>query len=97
MTRKAAKPTDARSRWTRVAEDHGLDLVFFDPPAIFDAAIIGIVYGNGQEPAVLYDEPRVLAALIDSGMSAEDADDWFHTNTIGVYLGEATPRFLGWK
>lgn len=83
-----------RARLTRWAADHETDLLFLDPPSHFDDAIVGIIYGFQQEPAVLYDEAKVLAAMVADGMSEEDAEEFFAFNTIGAYLGEATPRFL---
>ena len=79
------------SRW---AEEHETDLIFLDPPEQFDHAIVGIVYGFGQEPAVLYDEGKVIASMMAGGMTEEDAQEYFDFNTAGAYLGDATPRFL---
>jgi hypothetical protein len=75
------------------AHDHETELIFFDPPEYFDDAILGLVTGYGQEAAVVYDEAKVIAALaVDMG--EDDAREWYEFNTIGAYLGEATPRFL---
>lgn len=76
------------------AREHDVELILFDPPEHFDHAIVGLVHGFGQETAVLYDQEKVLAAMRADGMDADDADEWFSFNTIGAYLGEATPRFL---
>jgi hypothetical protein len=75
------------------AEETETELVFFDPPEHFDHAILGLVHGCGQELAVLYDQRKVLAALRRE-MDADAAQEWFEFNTIGAYVGEATPRFL---
>lgn len=83
-----------RARLHAWAKDRDVELILFDPPAHFDAAIVGVVVGNGQEPAVLYDEQKVLAAMVADGMSEEDAQEWFEFNTIGSWVGDATPRFL---
>lgn len=83
-----------RAELARWAEEHATELVFFEPPEHFDHAIVGLVHGFGQEPAVVYDEGLVLAAMAADGMTAEDAEEWFSFNTIGAYVGEATPRFL---
>jgi hypothetical protein len=88
---------DRRAALTQYAEDHDFELVFFDPPQYFDQAIVGLVLGYGQMPAVLYDEAKVLAAMVADGMTTEDAEEWFAFNTIGTYAGEATPRFLIWR
>jgi hypothetical protein len=86
--------TDARARLTRYAQDHEIELIFFDPPSHFDHAILGLIAGFGQELAVLYDERAVIAAMVGDGMTEEDAEEFFAYNTIGAYLGDATPRFL---
>jgi hypothetical protein len=93
MTKQPNGESDARQQLTAYAVERGLDLIFFDPPEYFDHAIIGVVQGFGQEPAVLYDEAKVLAAMAKD-MGADDAQEWFDFNTIGAYVGAATPRFL---
>jgi hypothetical protein len=84
-----------RAELAGYAEDLGVELIFFDPPEEFDDAIIGLVYGFGQELAVLYDEAKVIAAMRQHNhWDEDDAREWFDVNTIGGYYGEATPRFL---
>ncbi len=83
-----------RAQLDQWGKDHDVELVFFDPPEDFDGAIIGLVHGFGQEPAVLYDEGIVLATMAGNGMTREEAEEWFEFNTIGAYVGVATPRFL---
>jgi hypothetical protein len=89
-----AATSDARRSLTRYAHDHEIEIIFFDPPSHFDHAILGLIVGFNQEPAVLYDQALVLQAMVDDGMSEEDAEEFFAFNTIGAYLGDATPRFL---
>jgi hypothetical protein len=86
------KPT--RASLTTYAEDHDIELAFLDPAEVFDPAIIGVIVGFGQEPAVLYDEEKVIVAMMKGGMSREDAEEFYEFNTIGAYIGPATPRFL---
>lgn len=81
----------ALDQWAREQE---IELIFFDPPKHFDHAILGLVRGAGQELSVVYDEEQVLAAMAKDGMDEEDAREWFEFNTVGAFLGEATPRFL---
>ena len=83
----------SRERLSRYAEDHDIELIFFDPPEYFDKAIVGLVHGYGQEMAVLYDQERVLSAMAKD-MGREAAEEWFDFNTLGAYLGDATPRFV---
>jgi hypothetical protein len=86
--------TITRAQIARWAEDNDVELVFFDPPEHFDHAIVGLVHGFGQAPTVIYDEEKVLAAMQAAGMDADAAWEWFEFNTIGAWVGEATPRFL---
>ena len=83
-----------RAQIAQWARDEGIELIFFDPPEHFDHAIVGLVRGHGQELAVLYDEDKVLSAMVADGMSREDANEWFEFNTVGAYVGELTPRFV---
>ena len=83
-----------REQLSAWAEENAHELIFYDPPAIFDQAILGLVYGSEQELVVCYDEQRVLAGLIADGMEEDEAQDWFQFNTVGSYLGPLTPRFL---
>lgn len=91
---RAGDHIDRRVQLSRWAEAHEVELIFFDPPETFDHAIVGLVYGAGQETAVLYDEGKIIAAMMAGGMSEEDAREYFEFNTLGAYLGDATPRFL---
>lgn len=96
MTRAKRQPVAVsaqRAAVNQYAEDHELELILLDPPQYFDHAILGIIHGYGQEPALVYDQDAVLAAMAKD-MGVEDAEEWFDFNTIGAYLGEATPRFL---
>jgi hypothetical protein len=86
-----------RAQIARWAEENDVEVIFFDPPEHFDHAILGVVHGFGQELAVVYDEEKVLTAMqeaMQGGLDREEAHEWFAFNTIGAYLGEATPRFL---
>jgi hypothetical protein len=85
--------TTTRESLAAYAEARDLTLLFFDPPEYFDAAILGLVVGFGQEPSVLYDMEKVLAAMAKD-MGEEGAEEWFDFNTIGAFLGPETPRFL---
>ncbi len=82
-----------RQQLTNWALDNDIELIFYDPPEYFDHAIVGIVVGFGQEPAVLYDQIKVIAAMAKE-MGIDDAMEWFGYNTIGAYMGTNTPRFL---
>lgn len=90
-----SKTSARRAQLAGYADELGIELIFFDPPEVFDDAILGLVYGYGQELTVLYDEAKVLAAMqAQNHWDEETAREWFEFNTIDSYLGEATPRFL---
>jgi len=92
-SRQRATKADPREELAAWAEDAQVELLFFDPPEYFDHAILGICTGYGQEPAVLYDQQKIIGAMAED-MGWEQAEEWFEFNTIGAYLGPATPRFL---
>lgn len=54
----------------------------------FDNAIIGL-----EEPSLrlIYSVKKVLAILIEEGMSEEDALEHFFYNVSGSYVGDFTP------
>ncbi len=86
-------PKITRAMLDAYAQEHDVELLFFDPPEYFDHAILGLVYGYGQEPAVLYDEVKVLEAMAKD-MGENDAREHFDFNTVGAFVGPATPRFV---
>lgn len=91
---KAPQPI-TRQQLVDWALQNEVELIFYEPPEYFDHAIIGIVVGAQQEPAVLYDMGKVIQAMAKD-IGEEDALEWFGYNTIGAYMGTNTPRFLEW-
>lgn len=77
-----------------LAEQFGEDLLFIDPPEQFDSCVLGVVVPFGKDPVVVYDEAKVINALVDAGMTPDDASEWFDFNIAGAYMGEKTPMFL---
>lgn len=74
--------------------DYLEDALFLDPPEVFDDAILGIATRfNGLE-AVAYDRSLCIDGLIASGMTHEEAEEWFEFNTAGAWVGERTPVFI---
>ena len=66
------------------------DILFADG---FDKACIGVVSSPSVNVAC-YDSEMCLEVLVDSGMSYEDAVDYFYYNVAGASAGEKTPVFL---
>jgi len=59
-----------------------------------DRAFIGVAFVNHTAIAV-YDQERTIDGIMqDSGMSAEDAQEFFDFNVAGAYVGERTPAFM---
>jgi len=79
----------------------GEEIIFYDPPEIFDACIVGIAQ-RSHDFFVLYDYDAVIDALtldgIQSGTDAsearEEAMDHFGFNVVGGWYGRATPAFV---
>lgn len=46
----------------------------------FDDCIVGVAYGCGRPDLLIYDTDLVLDALVEQGMSPEDAVDYFSYN-----------------
>lgn len=58
----------------------------------FDDALIGIDQVNY---VAVYDVDKCIDILKEtSGMTQQEALEWFEFNTLGAYVGEYTPRFI---
>ena len=77
-----------------ISEQYGDELMFLNPPEQFDDCIIGVATRCGMDNVVVYDQGKVIKALIEDGMSEEDAQEWYEFNILGSYVGENTPMFL---
>jgi len=61
----------------------------------YDDCIVGLVEQFGRPPIVCYDRCKVIAQLVtDSGMTEEEAEEWYEFNMLGSGMGEYTPCFL---
>lgn len=60
----------------------------------YDDCIVGVVEQFGKPPILCYDKRKIIAKLIDDGMSYDDAEEFFEYNQIGAYVGESTPCFI---
>jgi hypothetical protein len=61
----------------------------------FDAAIIGVASRVNTPWAVCYDANKCIELLAKhEGMTLDEADEYFHYNTAGAYVGEHTPAFV---
>lgn len=60
----------------------------------FDDCIIGIVEQAGRPPVVCYDTEKIVEKHMESGMTYEEAHEFFNFNQLGAYVGDTTPCFL---
>ncbi len=67
------------------------DMVFMDG---FDDALIGSCLSFDKVPVACYDVEIILKLHIESGMSPEEAWEYFEYNQLGSYVGEGTPVFF---
>lgn len=65
---------------------------WFLPPE-FDDCLMGYVERFGMGNVPLYDWGEVMKVLEKSGMSEEDAEEWYEYNILGAWMGEGTPAF----
>jgi hypothetical protein len=75
----------------KLVENWGDDLLIMDG---YDDCIVGVCERFGSEPHVIYDLKKILNKLIESGMSPEEAEEYYQFNMVGSYVGEHTPAFL---
>ncbi len=82
--------------------DKVLELAALDPEAMtadgFDEALIGWTNSWTGRPSrvvrAIYSVEKVLAILVQEGMSQEEAEEHFEFNIAGAYVGDHTPVFL---
>jgi hypothetical protein len=64
-----------------------------EPREDYDACIVGVVQ-QFNTSFLLYSVRRIVRMHMRSGMTYEEAVEYFDYNTIGAYLGPRTPLFL---
>ena len=60
----------------------------------YDDCIAGICTRCGQPPIIIYDQVKVLEALVAGGRTKEEATEYFEFNMVNAWVGEDTPAFL---
>lgn len=70
----------------------------FNPEALvmdgYDDCIEGVIERFGSPFYVVYNYDKVIGRLVSSGMTLEEAQEWYSYNMVGAYVGEATPCFI---
>lgn len=60
----------------------------------YEDALVGTCVRFGMEPIAIYDLDQCIDGLMKDGLSYEEADEHFHFNTLGAWVGDLTPAFL---
>ena len=71
---------DNREMLSKELSNMGEDKVLFMDGDGFDEAIIGIGKQYGSELSVVYDEAKLVEALMEQGMVYEEAWDYYYVN-----------------
>lgn len=69
------------------------DVLFADG---FDGAIMGVIARPGDKAFVVYDSHKCIDILVGQGLEASEAEEHFHFNVSGGWVGPQTPGFL-WR
>jgi hypothetical protein len=60
----------------------------------FEDALLGYCERCGTNPVALYDQDKCIEILMKrDGMTREDAEEYFSFNTLGGFVGKASPMF----
>jgi hypothetical protein len=60
----------------------------------FDDCIIGIAERCGSPNLIAYDAKKIFKKLMKSGMTEDEAVDFYLEKISGAYVGEGTPVFI---
>ena len=86
---KSARKVSALRQQIAEANEAALLL---EPAEIYDQAIVGLT--SGIEPVVVYDHALIVDALVEGGMTEEDAVEWIDYNIIGSLGQPCSPVIL---
>lgn len=83
---------DDRRQWILAQLQDDEAVLFYEPP-VLDFAILGLSCPNPGRGTrcVVYDYAKVVEVFVSEGMTQEDAVEWVEYNTLGAWLGGATP------
>lgn len=71
------------------------DLMFLDPPEIFDKCILGVSESIASPIQICYSVDKIISALEeDMNIDRDVAMEHFEFNILGSYMGDNTPRFV---
>lgn len=67
------------------------DAVFFDN---MELALVGVGYSGGREPVAVYSSAKLFELLASTGMSEEDAEEYYVGRFIAGCAGPNAPVIL---
>lgn len=74
--------------------DHAADNQMAYPTG-YEDCIVGCAERFGGEGFLVIDKSKLLAKLmLDDGMTANEAEEFFEFNILGAWMGERTPAFI---
>ncbi len=75
--------------------DTDCEVMRLEPSEFYDRFIVGVAYRFDAGPVLAYDMSGIIQAHIDDdGMDRDEAEEFFHFNTLGAWVGDGTPVFL---
>jgi len=98
--KKAAQPRPKQSRldleklFPDYPEEWWDGVLLFDD---MDEAFVGLATQFSKEPVAVYERDACLRCLVKSGMTEDEALEWFEYNTTGAWVGERTPMVIVFK
>lgn len=75
-----------------ILSNYNNEMLFLDDYQ--DNHIFGVAFAKDSKIVAVYNDNDCINRLIDSGMSEEEAIEYFEYNTRGSYVGENTPIFI---
>ena len=60
----------------------------------YDDCVAGTVIRFGMSPVLCYDLHKVIAKMVDDGMTEEEAYEYYNFNMLGAWVGDGTPVFI---
>lgn len=85
----------------QLADLYGEDLLFLDPPEVFDEYIIGVAE-RFHDRFVVYSRSGIIEKLTadavadgqDATEAEQDSIEHYEFNIVGGWVGDTTPAFL---
>jgi len=60
----------------------------------YEDCVIGTVTRFGMPAVLCYDLHKVIAKMVDDGMTEEEAYEYYNFNMLDAWVGDGTPAFV---